>query len=98
MRYMLGRFSPGLRSFLPVLVLTTGFLGSAQTAQTPIQTSHPVANQASARERTQLAESFVSERLSVWQQRLNLQDWNISVIVSRASELKPKTLGNIHWD
>jgi hypothetical protein len=45
-----------------------------------------------------LAQSFASEKLWVWQNRLKLQDWNISVIVSRASELKPKTLGNVHWD
>jgi len=45
-----------------------------------------------------MAERFASERLSVWQKRLNLQDWNLSVVVSRASELKPRTVGNIHWD
>jgi hypothetical protein len=58
-------------------------------AETPGETTH---------ERTVLAERFAIERLSVWQKRLNLQDWNISVVVSRATELKPKTLGNIHWD
>ncbi len=52
----------------------------------------------SARARTLAAERFANERVAVWQKRLNLQDWNISVVVSRASELKPKTLGNIHWD
>ena len=45
-----------------------------------------------------MAGSFASEKLWLWQRRLNLQEWNISVVVSRASELKPKTLGNIHWD
>lgn len=34
----------------------------------------------------------------MWQQRLNLQEWTITVVIARASELKPKTLGNIHWD
>jgi hypothetical protein len=34
----------------------------------------------------------------VWQKRLNLQDWDISVVVSRADGLKPKTVGNIRWD
>ena len=53
---------------------------------------------ASARERAAAAESYTSERLAVWQKRLNLQDWKISVVMSRATELKPKTLGNIHWD
>jgi len=52
----------------------------------------------SAAERTLQAQSFATERLWVWQKRLNLQDWNISVLVSRAGELKPKTLGNVHWD
>ena len=49
-------------------------------------------------ERSLLAESFASERLWVWQKRLNLQGWDISVVVSRHGELKPKTLGNIRWD
>ena len=26
------------------------------------------------------------------------EDWNVSVLVVRSNELKPKTLGNIHWD
>jgi len=45
-----------------------------------------------------MAASFATERLAVWQKRLDLQDWNIAVVVARAGELKPKTLGNIHWD
>jgi hypothetical protein len=49
-------------------------------------------------ERTILAESFTAEKLWVWQKRLNLQDWKITVAIARATELKPKTLGNIHWD
>jgi hypothetical protein len=51
----------------------------------------------SAEERSQ-CESFVAERLSVWQKRLKLDDWNVKVILARASDLKPKTLGNVHWD
>jgi hypothetical protein len=49
-------------------------------------------------ERTVMAESFTGEKLWYWQHRLNLQDWNISVLVVRSTDLKPKTLGNIHWD
>jgi hypothetical protein len=49
-------------------------------------------------ERTELAGSFTMEKLWRWQKRLQLEDWKISVLVTRASELKPKTLGNIHWD
>ena len=50
------------------------------------------------RERAAFAESYANERLWLWQKRLQLEDWRISVLVARASELKPKTLGNIHWD
>lgn len=50
------------------------------------------------RERTLIAESFITEKVCVWQKKLNLQDWKISVLVVRTADLKPKTLGNIHWD
>jgi hypothetical protein len=50
------------------------------------------------RERTLLAEGFTAEKLWMWQKRLNLQSWKITVAVARATELKAKTLGNIHWD
>jgi hypothetical protein len=46
----------------------------------------------------QTTEAFVSERLSVWQQRLNLEDWTISVLMTRRSDLKANTLGVIRWD
>jgi hypothetical protein len=59
--------------------------------------NQPISNQWSL-ERTLQAQTFAAERLWLWQKRLNLQDWSISVVVSRASELKPKTLGNVHWD
>jgi hypothetical protein len=51
-----------------------------------------------ASERSLAASSFATERLWLWQKRLNLEGWNISVLVSRASDLKPKTVGNIKWD
>ncbi len=50
------------------------------------------------RERSITAESFVNEKLWMWQRRLQLTDWNVSIKMSRTSDLKPKTLGNIHWD
>jgi hypothetical protein len=87
---MLGRYSTGLSGSLSLLVSILGFMHPALAQQ--------AANQPTARERTLLAETYANERLWVWQRRLNLQDWRISVAVSRASELKPKTLGNIHWD
>jgi hypothetical protein len=86
---MLGCFSPkasGLLFWLPLL------LGSACAfAQSPAVEPRPA-------ERSLCAGSFVTEKLWYWQRRLNLEDWDISVVIARAAELKPRTLGNIHWD
>ena len=90
MKHML-RLVPGLFRFLPPVLLI--ILASNTSAQAPA-----AATPESPRERTLLAERYASERLAVWQKRLKLQDWNIALVVSRATELKPKTLGNIHWD
>jgi len=84
---MLRRFPSGLSLLFPVILLGVATV-SAQTAE----------NAPTPRERTALAASYTNERLAVWQKRLNLEDWNIAVVVARATELKPKTLGNIHWD
>jgi len=70
--------------FLPVFLLVPAI--PAQSADAPVH------------ERALQVEGFVNGRLAVWQQRLNLQDWKISIIMSHPSDLKPKTLGNIHWD
>jgi hypothetical protein len=88
--HMLGGCNPVPRSlFLPGLLLSLTLVSSAQDVS---------ASAIKARERTLMAEGFTAEKLWVWQKRLNLQDWKITVAVARASELKPKTLGNIHWD
>ena len=44
------------------------------------------------------ARTLSNEKLRIWQQRLKLENWKISVTPTRLTELKPKTLGNIHWD
>lgn len=44
------------------------------------------------------AQGYLGEKLAFWQRRLKLDDWKITIIMSRAKDLKPKTLGNIHWD
>jgi hypothetical protein len=43
-------------------------------------------------------EAFLAARLGFWLPRLNLADWKVSILLSHPSDLKPKTLGNIHWD
>jgi hypothetical protein len=44
------------------------------------------------------ADKFVHDALRVWQDRMNLKDWDIHIQLVRADKLEPKTLGNIHWD
>ena len=75
--------------FLSGCLLVSATLSSAQDA--PGQEMTP-------RERTLMAQSYSTEKLSAWQKRLNLSDWKISLMVVRTSDLKAKTLGNIHWD
>ena len=74
------------------------FLGLALSLTLVSSAQEVSARPVMGRERTLLAEGFTSEKLWVWQKRLNLQAWKITVAVARSTELKPKTLGNIHWD
>ena len=87
---MFGRRPSGFTHLFPFFLLA-GFATSCQ-AQPPASVA------VSSREHTPSAESFVSERLAIWQKRLKLQDWDVTAVMTRASDLKPKTLGNIHWD
>ena len=84
---MLGRFLSRGSGVLLLLVFIG--LGASRAEQAP-----PI----SPRERTVAAESFAAERLWVWQRRLNLEDWKIALVMARTADLRPKTLGNIHWD
>ncbi len=40
----------------------------------------------------------MAQKVQVWQERLNLKDWNITFELVRPDKLEPKTLGNIKWD
>jgi hypothetical protein len=95
MKHMLWWYSPRTSGSLAPLAFFLAFSGYS-IAQ-PMAHA-PALHQPTPRERTVLAEGFTNERLWVWQKRLNLQDWNIAVVLARTGELKPKTLGNIHWD
>jgi hypothetical protein len=86
---MLGSYPAYLSRPLTVLIL---LISGILPCRSQLLSGH------SAAERTLQAQAFASEKLWVWQKRLNLQDWNLSVMVSRASDLKPRTLGNVHWD
>ena len=64
----------------------------------PLAPAQQASDSATPHERTLLTQSFAMEKLWIWQKRLNLEDWNISLEMTRAADLKPRTLGNIHWD
>jgi hypothetical protein len=89
---MSGRFSPGFSGpFLSFVFFGLSFFPVPSTAaEAGPSAAPPTRNEAIA--------NFLNGRLAVWQQRLHLQDWKISIIMSHPSELKPRTLGNIHWD
>jgi hypothetical protein len=94
---LLGYPLPRFTCLAPVvLLLSLAGYGCAQSG--PLSCAQTTATVACPEERTALAGSFGMEKLWRWQKRLQLEDWKISVLVARASELKPKTLGNIHWD
>ena len=46
----------------------------------------------------EFSEQFLHAKLDVWQKRLQLESWNISIHLTRRSDLKAKTLGGIRWD
>jgi hypothetical protein len=81
-----------------VFVLLVSLLGMVGGGSFAAGISPELTEPVLLRERSILAESFVTQRLWVWQNRLKLADWNIRVKMVRTPELKPKTLGNIHWD
>ena len=86
----------GWSSCFPGLLLPLSLFISAPYLRAQSVAAPPAP--ATAHERTALVENFATEKLSNWQKRLNLEDWKITVEVARATELKPRTLGNIHWD
>jgi hypothetical protein len=44
------------------------------------------------------AKTFIDQQLSLWQKRLRLDDWHLTASLVPATDLKARTLGNIHWD
>jgi hypothetical protein len=88
------------RRWFRVLVglLFSSTISFVSTINSNAQSPAPQSSGATPQERTALVQSFATEKLSSWQKRLNLEDWKISIHVARASELKKRTLGNIHWD
>jgi hypothetical protein len=87
------------------------FAGASPTLPHEMQEStEPTANEASRvdtqkpldasgmSDRVQRADDYLQPRLLVWQKRLKLSGWKITMVQAKLSELRPGTLGNIHWD
>jgi hypothetical protein len=75
-----------------LFVLLSLPLATTQAAQPAIAETSLIA------ERRATAEAFLTQKLFMWQKRLKLEDWNITCRMVHPADLKPKTLGNIHWD
>jgi hypothetical protein len=46
----------------------------------------------------QTSQQFAEERLGVWKERLDLGEWQVSIVMTKRADLKPRTLGGIRWD
>ncbi len=46
----------------------------------------------------EFAQQYVAQKLELWQERLKLNDWRITWTMAHRSDLKPNTVGQIHWD
>ena len=43
-------------------------------------------------------DAALQHKLAVWQHRLRLDSWNITLTMAHTGSLRPQTAGNIHWD
>jgi hypothetical protein len=68
------------------------------TASEASATEAPGSAPQTSLEASQLAQRYVNEKLALWQHRLTLDAWRISVVPARRGELKANTLGGIRWD
>ena len=79
---MFGRFSSGLPGYFLSFVLLA--------AVAPGCKAQPVASAAETLDVSASSESYVTAKLAVWQKRLKLEDWSITVSLSRASDLSQR--------
>jgi len=85
------RLRPEIITF--VIISLSAFGLAAEHPATGLRQAGQTADEREAR-----AQNFVKDKLQFWQKRLNLEQWEINVQLVRNTSLKPKTLGNIHWD
>ena len=85
------------RNVALILVLTTGSSVFAQNLADGV-INNGSNSPTNSFDKEAAARRFVQERLDLWQKRLQLQDWSIKVEITRPCDLRPGTLGNVHWD
>jgi len=91
MDHMLGRRPAWIPLCSTALLLIAGCMTSG-FAQSESDDAPPPSDRAI------IVERFAAEKLWAWQRRLNLKDWDITIVVSPAGALKKNTVGNIRWD
>jgi hypothetical protein len=57
-----------------------------------------ISRSTAAVEAREFVQQYIAEKLTAWQQRLKLSEWQISWAMAHRSDLKPNTVGQIHWD
>jgi len=98
MAISMGWFSFALCTLIPALAQPALETRAVEPRQSPGQSNNQPVSLSSAAEQTQQTQQFIDRRLAVWRGRLKLEDWRISVVMTRRSDLKPKTLGGTRWD
>src|SRR5215472_8998854 len=78
------------RLFLAILAMVA--------CQAAPQSSTPAGNPEEAKTEVLVRQSTLDAWIRLWQKRLSLSDWNIEASIVRIWELKPDTLGNLHWN
>ncbi len=81
------RYSPGPRVAFAVVPLL--FLSSFCQAAQPEPT---------ASDSPQATQEYVKTQLAIWKLRLDLMDWNVSLLFCRSAQLGPKKMGDVEWD
>jgi hypothetical protein len=85
-----GTSRPPVKAVAFVLLLSPVLCGAAELTNAPVG---PPINDHSIP-----AQRYLNEKLSLWQKRLKLEDWSVTVIASQRDGLRTGTLGSIRWD
>ena len=86
-------FSISFRSLCALVSVPALLASFAGDCFAPVAAPEP-----SLKQRSVLAQDRLDQRLALWQHRLQLDNWKVTLVQSGRKELRRGTLGNIHWD